>query len=138
MNITGDFTLRNEKSLTVDNITLDKSYKCDSSVTHSFSSGNSNSTAQLRISDMQLQAFQFPDNHGNFGSGNTYLKYLSIIDDNVVIIADMQCVEDVDDSKLIPIIVGTVITAVLLIALVLYIIARVVHHRRDSRRSLST
>ena len=52
--------------------------------------------------------------------------------------ADMQCVEDVDDSKVLPIIVGTVITLVLLVALMLYIALRVVRHRRDSKQSLLT
>lgn len=51
-----------------------------------------------------------------------------------IVIADMQCVEDIDDSKLIPVIVGTVITVVLLAALTLYIVARVVSHRRHSKK----
>ena len=50
----------------------------------------------------------------------------------------MQCVEDIDDSKLLPIIVGTIITVVLLVALMLYIIARVVKHQRDKKQSLLT
>lgn len=50
----------------------------------------------------------------------------------------MQCVEDVDDSKVIPIIVGTIITTVILAALILYIIARVVKHRKDSKQSILT
>ena len=54
------------------------------------------------------------------------------------ITADMQCVEDIDDSKVLPIIVGTVITFVLLVALMLYIIARVVKHRRDTKQPLLT
>ena len=54
------------------------------------------------------------------------------------ITADMQCVEDIEDSKVLPIIVGTVITSVLLVALMLYIIARVVKHRRDTKQPLLT
>ena len=50
----------------------------------------------------------------------------------------MQCVEDVEDSKVLPIVVGTVITVVLLVAVALYIIARVVKHRRDSKQSVVT
>ena len=61
--------LHNDKDLTVDNITLYKSYKCDASVTHSFSSSDYNSTAVLTTTSFQLQAFQFSDNSGNFGSG---------------------------------------------------------------------
>lgn len=56
----------------------------------------------------------------------------------LLITADMQCVEDIDDSKLLPIIVGTIITLVLLVALMLYIIARVVKHRREKKQSLLT
>ena len=50
----------------------------------------------------------------------------------------MQCVEDIEDSKVLPIVIGTVITAVLVAAVVLYIIARVVKHRRDSKQSIVT
>ena len=64
--------------------------------------------------------------------------YLSIVDDKVFVTADMQCVEDIEDSKVLPIVVGTVITVVLLVAVVLYIIARVVKHRRDSKQSVVT
>lgn len=56
----------------------------------------------------------------------------------LLITADMQCVEDIDDSKVLPIIVGTIITLVLLVALMLYIIARVVKHRRETKQSLLT
>jgi len=48
----------------------------------------------------------------------------------------MQCVEDIDDTKVVPIIVGTVITLVLIAALLLYIIARVVRHQRNSKEPL--
>ena len=50
----------------------------------------------------------------------------------------MQCVEDIEDSKVLPIVIGTVITVVLVAAVVLYIIARVVKHRRDSKQSIVT
>lgn len=70
--------------------------------------------------------------------GQVSWQYSAIVDDEVVVIADMQCVEDVDDSKLVPAIVGSVITAVLLAALSLYIIARVVKHRKDSKEPLLT
>ena len=62
---------------------------------------------------------------------------MSIVDDKIVT-ADMQCVEDIDDSKVLPIIVGTIITVVLLVALMLYIVARVVKHWRDKKQSLLT
>lgn len=63
------------------------------------------------------------------------LNSLSIVDHSwLVVIADMQCVEDIDDSKLVPIIVGVVITTVLLVVLILYVVARIVKHRRDSKK----
>ena len=69
MNIIEYFELYNEKDLTVDNITLTKSYKCDSNITHSFSSSESNSTAVLTTTLLQLQAFEFNNDDGDFGPG---------------------------------------------------------------------
>ena len=69
VNITEYFELYNEKDLTVDNITLTKSYKCDSNITHSFSSSTSNNTAVLTTTLLQLQAFQFNSDNGDFGPG---------------------------------------------------------------------
>lgn len=71
VNILGNiFMLRNDNDLTVDNITLYKSYKCNSNLTHSFSSSDYNTTtATLTTAFLQLQAFQFSNNDGNFGSG---------------------------------------------------------------------
>ena len=135
MNIIDYFELHNERDLTVDNITLKKSYKCDSNVTHSFSSSGSNSTAIITTTNLQLQAFRFNNDEGRFGQG--WQKLISALL-TLTLTADMQCVEDIDDSKVLPIIVGTVITLVLLVALMLYILLRVVRHRRDSKRSLLT
>ena len=50
----------------------------------------------------------------------------------------MQCVEDIEDSKVLPIVIGTVITVVLVAAVALYIIVRIVKHRRDSKQSIVT
>ena len=71
VNITEYIELHNERDLTVDNITFMKSYKCDSNVTHSFSSSGSNSTAGAIITttNLQLQAFRFNNDKGRFGQG---------------------------------------------------------------------
>ena len=75
VNLIEYFELYNDKDLTVDNITLTKSYKCDSNVTHPFSSSASNSTALLTTTVLQLQAFEFNNDNGDFGSGwlNAYI-----------------------------------------------------------------
>ena len=77
MDITEIITLHKEKELTVANITLTKSYKCDSTLMHSFSSRDSNSTASLKTTLLQLQAFQFTDNNGSFGSGESIMLLLT-------------------------------------------------------------
>ena len=70
VNILEYITLRNDNDLTVDNITLYKSYRCDSNLTHSFSSSDYNTTtATLTTTFLRLQAFQFSNSDGDFGSG---------------------------------------------------------------------
>jgi len=68
--------LQKERDLMVDNITFTKSYKCDANVTHSFHSNEFNSTAVLRTTSLQLQAFRFNNENGDFGSGKFNKSYL--------------------------------------------------------------
>lgn len=69
MNILEYFVLHNERNLTADDVRFTKSYKCDSQSTHSFHSNESNNTALVRTTFLQLQAFEFNNKNGDFGSG---------------------------------------------------------------------
>lgn len=53
-----------------DRISLTRSYKCDRTESFEFTSGSSNYTATLSVSNLQLQAFEFSDpTNKTFGSG---------------------------------------------------------------------
>ena len=58
------------KDFTDDDIALTRSYKCDQDDQYDFKSDDSNSTATISLSFIQMQAFQFSDpSHLTFGSG---------------------------------------------------------------------
>ena len=50
-------------------------------------------------------------------------------------VADMRCVDDISDSKVIPIIIGTLLTVMLVSISTLYIVGRIVKHQAEKKRS---